>query len=316
MRCRSCGHENPGRSTGKCDNCGFRLDDQNLPLRELRSALQKPMNGSRENRGETPPELVPRKKHHPGLLGLLIFLVGLAGAVFILSSFERSVYEPEIDLEELAAIEEEVPLDSLPIRLGTDIVYVFNDEGTSAAPRTNVDLALIPEGTGVSFLASGSLSIQPVVNYMQQKLNGSDFRYLSSDSLYAWLDSTETAYASVPVLKPVPSPEQDSTVVQPVDLKILFTDDWLRFIVEEYNTDIVEPAGGYGFDSMLFTRLLGQAERAISRRNTDGRPVHITLLFPGTSTLLEAVAITESVQVYTDTLGYSGFHIKWVNVTE
>ncbi|HRW77548.1 MAG TPA: hypothetical protein P5207_02670, partial [Candidatus Sabulitectum sp.] len=103
---------------------------------------------------------------------------------------------------------------------------------------------------------------------------------------------------------------------QPVDLKILFTDDWLRFIVEEYNTDIVEPAGGYGFDSMLFTRLLGQAERAISRRNTDGRPVHITLLFPGTSTLLEAVAITESVQVYTDTLGYSGFHIKWVNVTE
>ncbi len=285
-------------------------------MKELRSGLEKPLEDNGPDRSANPPELVPRKKQHAGFLGLIIFLAGAAIAIYILSSFDRSVYEPEVDLADLALMEEEVPLDSLPIMLGTDIVYVFNAEGTAAAPRTNVDLALIPEGTKVSFLASGSLSIQPVVNYMQQKINGSDFRYLSTDSLFAWVDSTETDYLAVPILKPVPSPEQDSTAIQPVDLKILFTDEWLRFMVEEYNTDIVEPAGGYAFNQRAFTRLLEQADRAIARRNTEGRPVHITLLFPGTSTLLEAVDMAESVAVYTDSLGYQGFHIKWVNVTE
>lgn len=316
MRCRSCGRENPGRHTGRCENCGFKLDDQNQPMKDQRSALQKPLEDRISDYTDDPPELIPRKKKRAGLLGLLIFLVGAAGTVYILGSFERSVYEPEIDHSLLAIVEDEIPLDSLPIMLGTDIVYVFNSEGTSAAPRTNVDLALIPEGTGVSFLASGNLSIQPVVNYMQQKINGSDFRYLSTDSLFAWIDSTEVEYVSIPVLKPVSIPEQDSTTVQPVDMKILFTEQWLRFIVDEYNTDIIEPVDGYAFNQRAFIRLLGQAERTVSRRNTDARPVHVTLLFPGTSTLLEAVTLAESVEVYTDSLGYSGFHIKWVNVTE
>ncbi len=285
-------------------------------MKELRSALKDPLESRGPDRCDNPPELVPRKKNHAGFLGLVIFLVGAVISVYIVSSFDRAVYEPEVDLADLALIEEETPLDSLPIMLGTDIVYVFNAEGTAASPRTNVDLALIPEGTRVSFLASGALSIQPVVNYMQQKINGSDFRYLSTDSLFAWVDSTETAYLSVPVLKPVPSPEQDSTAIQPVDLKILFTEEWLRFMVDEYNTDIVEPADGYAFNQRAFTRLLDQAERTIARRNTEGRPVHITLLFPGTSTLLEAVDMAESVSAYTDTLGYEGFHIKWVNVTD
>lgn len=316
MRCRSCGHDNPGRDEGRCDNCGFSLDNQNDPLKEQRSALQKPLEDKGERGNEPPPELIPTKVHHAGWVGLIIFLVGISVAVFIISSFERSVYEPEVDVSELLAMEAEIPIDSLPLMLGTDIVYVFNAEGTSASPRTNVDLSLIPEGTGVSFIASGALSIQPVVNYMQQKINGSDFKYLSTDSLYAWVDSAETAYASVPILKPVPSLEQDSTAIQPVDMKILFTEEWLRFMVEEYNTDVVEPSGGFAFNRRAFTTLLGQAERSISRRNTDGRPVHITLLFPGTSTLMEAVELAESVSVYTDTLGYQGFHIKWVNVTQ
>lgn len=315
MRCRSCGHENKGRSTGRCENCGFLLDTQNDPIKEQRSALQRSLNGPEDT--EPPvPDLVPSGKGRAGLAGLLVFLVGLAGAIFIVNSFERSEYEQDMDLGSMVVEVQEIPLDSLPIRLGTDIVYVFNAEGTAASPRTNVDLALIPEGTSVSFLASGDLSIQPVVNYMQQKINSSDFRYLSADSLFAWTDSTETSYSSVPILKPVPSPEQDSTVVQPVDLKILFTDQWLRFIVDEYNTDIVEPATGFAFDQRVFTRVLEQADRAIARRNTDGRPVHITLLFPGTATLGEAISIAESVEVYTDTLGYAGFHVKWVNVTD
>jgi len=316
MRCRSCGHENKYRSTGKCDNCGFSLDLQNEPLQEQRSALQKSIYSQEENPASDPPELIPARKGHAGLMGLSIFIVGLIGAVIIVGSFDRSEYEPLVDRELITTEVQEIPVDSLPLMLGTDIVYVFNDEGTAASPRTNVDLALIPEGTGVSFLANGALSIQPVVNYMQQKINSSDFRYLSADSLYAWLDSTETVYAAVPILKPVPSPEQDSTVVQPVDLKILFTDQWLRFIVEEYNTDIVEPAFGFAFNQRIFARVLDQAENAITRRNTDGRPVQITLLFPGTVTLGEAITIAESVSFYTDSLGYTGFHIKWVNVTE
>lgn len=316
MRCRNCGYENKDRSEGKCDNCGFKLDNQNEPGSVRRAALQKPLENKGEKQSASPPDLIPAKKSAAGLIGLMIFIVGLLGAIFIISNFERSVYEPEVELNAADFAEVEIPLDSLPIVLGTDIVYVFNDQGTSASPRTNVDLSLIPEGTKVSFIALGDISIQPVVNYMQQKINGSDFRYLTTDSLFSWHDSTKTAYSSVPILKPVPSPEQDSTVVQPVDLKILFTEEWLRFIVEEYNTDVVEPVTEFAFNGRVFTRVLGQVERSISRRNTDLRPVHITLLFPGTVTLADAVEMADSVSLYTDTLGYLGYHVKWVNVTE
>lgn len=316
MRCRSCGHENPGRTRGRCENCGFLLDNQNDPLREQRSALQKPLQDKDSSTPTEAPKLVPTHKKKAGLLGLAIFLVGALGGIYIVSSFERSVYEPEVNPDDLALEEVEIPVDSLPIMLGTDIVYVFNAEGTSASPRTNVDLSLIPEGTKVSFLAHGSISIQPVVNYMGQKINSSDFRYLAADSLFAWLDTTETAYASVPILKPVPPPEVDSTVVQPVELKLLFTDEWFRCQVEEYGTDVVEPVTSMAFNQRIFNRSISQVERSINRRNTEDRPVHITLIVPGTSTLLEAVDIAESVLVYTDTLGYSGFHIKWANVTQ
>ena len=316
MHCRSCGHDNKNRSTGKCDNCGFKLDDQNEPLAVQRAALQKPLENISDSVSKDPPDLVPARKSSAGVIGILIFLAGLAGTIFIVKNFERSVYEPVVQLNAAELGEVEIPLDSLPIILGTEIVYVFNDQGTSAAPRTNVDLSLIPEGTRVSFIALGSISIQPVVNYMQQKINGSDFRYLTTDSLYSWYDSTKTEYAAIPILKPVPTPEQDSTVVQPVDLKILFTEEWLRFIVEEYNTDVVEPVTGFAFNGRSFTRVLGQVERSISRRNTDQRPVHITLLFPGTVTLSEAIEMADSVTVYTDSLGYLGYHVKWVNVTE
>lgn len=316
MRCRSCGHDNQGRTQGRCDNCGFSLDTQNDPRREQRSALQKPLEDKGKDCPKETPKLIPTNRKKAGLLGLFIFLVGAFGGIYIVSSFERSVYEPEINLADLGIEEVEIPVDSLPIILGTDIVYVFNDEGTSASPRTNVDLSLIPEGTEVSFLANGSLSIQPVVNYMGQKINSSDFRYLAADSLFAWLDSTETTYASVPILKPVPSPEVDSTVIQQVELKLLFTEEWFRCQVEEYGTDVVEPVTSMAFNQRLFTRSLSQVDRAITRRNTEERPVHITLIVPGTSTLLQAVDIAESVLVYTDTLGYKGFHIKWANVTQ
>ncbi len=316
MRCRSCGHDNPGRTRGRCENCGFLLDTQNDPLSEQRSALQKPLESKESYASPDTPKLVPSSRKRAGLIGLAIFLVGALGGIYIVSNFERSVYEPEVNLADLGIEEVEIPIDSLPIMLGTDIVYVFNPEGTSASPRTNVDLSLIPEGTGVSFIAHGSISIQPVVNYMGQKINSSDFRYLAADSLFAWLDTTETSYISVPILKPVPSPEQDSTVVQPVELKLLFTDEWFRCQVEEYGTDVVEPVTSMAFNQRVFTRSLSQVDRAIARRNTDGRPVHITLIVPGTSTLLEAVDIAESVLVYTDTLGYQGFHIKWANVTQ
>ncbi len=60
---------------------------------------------------------------------------------------------------------------------------------------------------------------------------------------------------------------------------------------------------------------MSQAVRTINSRNTEDRPVHVTLLFPSQSTFGEAMNIAESVSVITDSLGYEGFNIKWVNVT-
>lgn len=77
----------------------------------------------------------------------------------------------------------------------------------------------------------------------------------------------------------------------------------------------MEPADGYGFNQLVFSRGMDQAVRTISRRNTEGRPVHVTLLFPSESTFGDAMEIAESVFVAIDSLGYEGFNIKWVNVT-
>jgi hypothetical protein len=278
-------------------------------MEQQRSALQKPIGESK--RGDLkPPALSSGGGSKAGLIGLMVFLLGAAGAVMIVSSFDRAEYEPEIELSS-EEIEVEIPVDSLPIMLGTDIVYVFNAAGTSAAPRTNVDLSLIPEGTGVSFLGSGSMSIQPVVNYMLQKINSNEFRMLLPDSLFAWTDSTETAYMSIPILPLV----RDSAEVQPVEVKILFTEQWFRVMIDEYNKDIVEPAIGFRYDERVFNTGMNQAVRTISRRNTDERPVYITLIFPSESTFGEAMEIAESVSVAIDSLGYQGFIVKWVNVT-
>ncbi len=308
MRCRDCGYDNK-RSTGKCDNCGFALGPQTDPIKDQRAALQKSLEP--DDKKTIPIDLESPNKGKGGLVGLAIFGVGLIGTFFILNNFDQAEFTPETEnIHEI--VEVEIPIDSLPILLGAEIVYEFNQEGTSAAPRTNVDLSLIPEGTGVSFLGTSSMSIQPVVNYMIQKMNSSDFRVLVPDSLYAWTDSTQTQFMAVSILPTV----GDSAEVQPVELKILFMDEWLRVMIEEYNKDIIEPASGFGFSERVFNRALSQAERTISRRNTDSRPVHITLIFPGEATLGQAVEIAESVFAYTDTLGYEGFNFRWVNVTD
>ncbi len=308
MRCRNCGHDNH-RNTGNCDNCEFKLEPQNDSMKDQRAALQTPISNGDEDTGKIP-ELTSPHKTRSGVIGFLVFLVGAASAFLIVSNFDRAEYEPQPDVTQ-DIIVEEIPLDSLPIMLGSDIVYVFNEEGTSASPRTNVDLSLIPEGTGVSFLGRGSMSIQPVVNYMLQKINSNDFRALVPDSLFAWTDSTETDYLAVAILPVL----DDSAAVQPVELKILFTDEWFRCIIEEFNKDIVEPSAGYGFDQRVFDRGMSQVVRTINSRNTEERPVHVTLLFPSESTFGEAMNIAESVSVFTDSLGYEGFNIKWVNVT-
>ncbi|MCK5786905.1 MAG: hypothetical protein KAH54_10170 [Candidatus Sabulitectum sp.] len=312
MRCRNCGHDNR-RNTGKCDNCGFRLEPQSDSGKDQRAAMQISLydQNSDADTNKEAPNLSSIHKGKSGLIGLIFFLLGAAGTVFIVSTMERAELEPEIDITHESLVEE-IPVDSLPILLGTDIVYVFNAEGTSASPRTNVDLSLIPEGTAYSFLGSSSMSIQPVVNFMLQKINSNELRVLVPDSMYAWTDSTETDYMAIAIL-PL---QDDSAAVQPVELKILFTDQWLRCIIEEYNKDIIEPATGYEFNGRTFGLVMNQVVRTVDRRNTDERPVHITLLFPSGSTFGEAMEIAESVFVATDSLGYQGFNLKWVNVTD
>lgn len=218
MNCRICGHDNGERDSGLCANCRFELADQNRPLDEQRSGLRKPLPSDGSSKKHPADLWVPRKN----MAGQLAVMIGAAGAVIaiiILALFDRAEYEPEVESTDIAMVEEAAIRDSLPVRLGTDIVYEFNIEGTSAVPRTNVDLALIPVGTKVSFLGHRDLSIRPVVSYMTQKMAGRDFLILAAHNLYCWTDTTQTAFTRVPLVKPFVEDPADTAAVEPVVMR-------------------------------------------------------------------------------------------------
>lgn len=314
MYCRLCGHDNGEKDRGLCANCGYELADQNLPLKEQRSGLQRPLpsDGSKKSH---PGELWIPRKNMSGHLAVLVFLVGAAIAIFILTSFERAEFEPPVarTAQEIAQ-EIQVPRDSLPIRLSTDIVYEFNPEGTSAVPRTNVDLSLIPIGTRVSFIGNRDLSIRPVVSYITQKMSGRDFTILEAHNLYCWTDSTMTSFQSISLVKPFIEDPADTTAVEPVLMRFLFTPEWIRGEILEFNIDVVEPSGGFGFSAGPFQTVLRQVKNRLERNTFEGRPVHVMLLFPDDTTLGQAMDISVEVQHYTDSLGYQGFQLRYATI--
>jgi hypothetical protein len=313
MNCRICGHDNAEKDTGACANCGFKLDDQNSPLKELRSALQKPLPPD-GNEKEHPAALWVPKKSIAGYLSVLIMAAGATIAIFILASFERAEYEPHYEAVAVEIAEDLGPRDSLPILLDTDIVYEFNTAGTSAIPRTNVNLSLIPVGTRVSFLGHSELSIRPVVSYITRKMAERDFLILEPHNLICWTDTTMSEFLAVPLVKPFVENPADTSAVEPVLMRFLFTDEWLRGEVQEFNIDVVEPSGGFRFNARPFESVLRQVNNRLARRDYGDRPVHVVLLFPDHSTLGQVMDITLEVQHYTDSLGYMGFQFRYATI--
>lgn len=311
MFCRCCGHDNGSQDRGPCANCGFKLEDQHLPLREQRASLEKPLPPREGEETRSSHLWVPRRSV-AGHLAVLIFLVGAAIALFILTSFERAEYEPVV-AEIASEVEvDQGPRDSLPILLDTDIVYEFNPEGTAAIPRTNVDLSLIPVGTRISYLGHYDLSIRPVVSYITQRMSGRDFRILEAHNLYCWTDTTETEFLSVPLIKPFI--QADTTALEPVLMRFLFSEEWLRGEVQEFNIDIVEPSGGFRFSARPFENMFRQVNTRLARRDYGERPVHVVLIFPDNSTLGQLMEIAGEVRHYTDSLGYQGFLFRYAMI--
>ncbi len=315
MFCRICGHDNGKRAEGPCGNCGFELKNQNLPLSEQRSALRTPLPGGRKAAGRKPELWVP-KRSISGYIAVMVIAVGVAITIFILSSFDRAEYEqtPVNGGYDIEIAEEQTIRDSLPLRLSTDIVYEFSSEGTSAVPRTNVDLALIPVGTRVSFLGNRELSIRPVVAYMTQKMAGRDFMILEAHNLYCWSDSTMADFQSVPLVKPYVETPGDTVAVEPVLVRFLFSEEWLRGEVQEFNIDIVEPSGGFRFNPAPFRTVLRQVNGRLAGRDYGDRPVQVMLLFPDDSNLGQVMDIAQEVRQYTDSLGYEGFQFRYAAI--
>ncbi len=313
MICRLCGHNNKSRDTGPCENCGFSLDEMNKPMEEMRAALR-----SRIEKPVKFQERVPLRMHSrstAGLLGFVVFFVGLLGTLLIVNSNQRATRTVGGNGGDLAAMEEEQEeVDSLPIRMGVDLVYVLNPEGTPAVPHTNLNLNMMPEGATICIAGPPQISIRPVVNYIATKkteVRGT----LILEKLACWEDTTQTDFREVPLWVQPEEMAEDS--VGPVVLKLLFLEEWLVGRCEELEIDVPAPLPE-GFTEAKLDSVLYQASRRIDRSADDigDREVQVAALFPDTTTLATAVDRLEIVYPKVDTLGYRAFDIKWFQLQD
>jgi hypothetical protein len=313
--CRACGHDNE-RDTGRCDNCGFDLSFQTLPLDEQRKGLQKALPP--EGKEQPPPHLDPGHKSPAGIIGAFIVVIGLAVVLLMVNTMERPERELENGESDYFGVIDTIqaPQDTMPGVIGSDIVYVFDPSGQSATPRTNINLSLIPDGTTVSFLAQRALSIKPVVNFLIQKMGSRDFNILSVDRLCVWTDSTHAAFDEVPLVKPWIAPPGDSAAMGPVELRLLFTDEWIRATVDEFNMDRIEPTTGLVYNASGFRTVIDAVAANLARRDLDGREVHVTALFPDNSDMGQVMDILVAIAPTIDSLGYKGFLIKYAIIEE
>ncbi len=314
MNCRACGHKNK-RDEGRCENCGFELSFQTLPLKEQRNGLQKALpSGGKKH---PPRHLNSDRKSPAGFFGVVVVVLGLALTLFMVNTMER----PERLLENGndSGFEEETIVilqDTIPGIIGSDIVYVFDPLGQSATPRTNINLSLIPDGTTVSFLGQRELSIKPIVNFLMQKMGSRDFNILAVDRLCCWTDSTRTAFLEVSLIKPPRPVSEDSLSLEPVDLRILFTDSWIRGMVDEFRIDEIEPTVGLVYNESGFNKVLGEVSRSLGRRDLGERIITVTILFPDDTKLGQAMDILTEIAPAVDSLGYEGFLIKYAIIED
>ena len=313
MFCRVCGHNNKGRDTGPCDSCGFSLDEMNRPLKEMRASLQQRVKKPAKFQERVPLRLHSRSM--AGLLGFAVFCIGLIATLLIVNSYDRStrlIGDESGDLAAVAAEEESV--DSLPIRMDADLVYVLNAEGTGAMPHTNLNLNMMPEGATICIVGPPELSIRPVVNYLAMKkaeIRGT----LVLEKLACWDDSTQTSFREVPLW--VQPENEDVDSLSPVVVKFLFLEEWLVGRSEEMEIDVPAPLPS-GFTEAKLDSVLYQVSRRLERNSDDigDREIQVAALFPDTTTLATAMDRMEMVYPKVDTLGYRAFDIKWFRLED
>lgn len=307
MFCRVCGHDNGDRGTGKCSNCGFDLEYMTRPMSEQRSALR--------SRSDRPLELgdTTFRTHHPsrtGLLGVGLGMLGTLTAAYIILNFERAqVLDTPPDVVAFDSMETDLPVDSISIRIGSDIVYVLNETGTSAEPHTNLNLSLIPEGSSVGFIGRRELPIRPMVAFIERKRSEGAAARLNLNALCAWDDSTETSFVRVPLVVGDPNPPDSSTA--PVQVKVIFTDQWIDGRVEEFDIDIPSPISGGQFSQYKFDSVMTQINNRLIRRDLGGRAVEVITMFPESTALGRAVDIMQQAYPTVAGLGYRGLGLRY-----
>lgn len=318
MFCRTCGHDNGKRSTGKCANCGYDLEFQNLPLKEQRKGLS--------HRIEAPLDLgdTTFRTHHykrTGLVGVVAGIICVTVAAYITFTFQRAQVTGEDDNGTAFAdtATADLPQDSLPIRVGSDIVYVLNDSGTTAEPRTNLNLSLIPEGSTVAFLGSSTVPIRPLVSFIERKRAEGAAAHLDLNALCCWVDSGRTEFETVHLLVSNPNPP-DSTMA-PVSLKLFFNypnplrevnvDEWIIAKVPEFDIMYQGGVSAGQFNAWKFDSVMTQVTRSLSRRDLGSRPVEVTAVFADNSNLGHAIDIMQTIYPYIDSLGYRGMGLTY-----
>lgn len=316
MFCRCCGHDNNGRDTGRCENCGFELSSQNLSISEKRSALRDRMEGSK-GRGDRAEFRSPPPGGHGAVYGILIALVGLAAAFVITHAFERSEYTPELpERAEFQELVPETPVDSLAMLIGSDIVYVLDDSATRALPRANVDMTAIPEMSTVSFLGRWETPLRPTATFVLQKISQREFNVLDIDRLCVWTDTTETQYISAPLVRLEQSTVD--TVPGPVLVKLYFTPEMMRGRVEEFDIQIDRAITTDEFSDAQLNGLLSTVSERLAREDYQDRRVQVATLFDYNAyDLGDAVSMMRRLAPLTvDSLGYEGFSLSVFALTD
>lgn len=316
MICRCCGHDNNGRDTGRCVNCGFELSSQNDSIKERRSALQhkleKPVGFNERTEFKIPP---PRG--HVPTIGFLIAFIGLATAIVITQSLDRSEFTPELPhREQFDEVVVENPVDSIALLINSDIVYVLNDSATRALPRSNVDMSLIPEGATVSFLGSSVVPLRPAASYILQKISQREFKPLTIDRLCVWTDSTETVFISSPLMKL--DPTISDSIPGSVLIKFYFTPEMIRGSVDEFNIRYDKAITTDEFTDSQLRDVIFTISRRLQSKDYGERPVQVAAMFDYDAyNLGGAIFIMNRITPFViDSLGYQGFAVSVFSLTD
>ena len=310
MNCRCCGHDNNGRDTGKCENCGFELSSQNDSLKDKRIALQNKLEKpiSFKERSEF---TVPPPRGHIPTLAFLITFVGLATAYVITHVFDRSEITPELPQRtQFEEIIRENPIDSVVTLIGSDIVYVLNDSASRALPRANVDMTMIPEGSTVSFLGSSIVPLRPAANYILQKISLREFKSLEIDRLCIWTDSTETDFFSAPLIR-LERSDIDS-IPGAVIVKFYFTPEMIRGSVEEFSIRYDKAITTDEFTDSQLSDVIITVSRRLQGKDYGERPIQVAAMFDYDAyNLGDAVYLMNWIApLVIDSLGYNGFSLS------